>query len=370
MLEVLKTGIEIARNFRNPDGRRYAVIEGNQDCNRSCSYCDVPSHYNSENELTVAETNKTVDWLYDQGYRVLSYLGGESLAPAPFVTKEGKTFARHALEVVEHAKSKGMLVNITTNGDFIRPSQPTVIEALEKAGLDSLTFSLHSYTRPGLDHLLAASRLAAEHKIIPTIQTVMTSQTIDKLPGIAAKAAENGTLFSAGLVQTKGDGFSKEQDFSVIPTKKQQEKTFKALRALKSFGFVRNNRNYLKNASSFYLNNWYCDAEKDTFIKIGAGGKVNVCSRVETGIRIEDIVTLDDQDWRRNKRVGVANCGNCMYHCYYESENPNIVGDIPMIGVGIAIKSGRYSLAKRWGQTAAAISKRNVPDVDWSLSLS
>ncbi len=370
MLETLRTGLEVARNFRNPEGRRYAVIEGNQDCNRSCSYCDVPAHYDSERELTVEETNKTVDWLYDQGYRVLSYLGGESLAPAPFKTKEGKTFARHTLEVVQHAKNKGMLVNVTTNGDFISPKNPEVMEALQGAGLDSLTFSLHSFTKAGLDHLLAASRLAAEHKIIPTIQTVITSQTIDKLPRIAAKAAENGTLFSAGLVQTKGDGFAKEQDFSVIPTKEQQEKLFKALRALKSFGFVRNNRNYLRNAPDYYPNDWYCDAAKDTFIKIGAGGKVNVCSRVETGIRIEDIVTLDDQDWRENKRVGVANCGNCMYHCYYESENPDIIGDIPMIGVGIAIKSGNYALAKRWGQKAAELSKRQVPEVDWSLSLS
>lgn len=262
-----------------------------------------------------------------------------------------------------------MLVNVTTNGDFINPSQPEVIEALAKVGLDSLTFSLHTYTRAGLDHLLSASRLAARHRIIPTIQTVMTSQTVDKLPGIAAAAAKNGTLFSAGIIQTKGDGFSKEQDFSVIPTEEHQERTFRALRALKSFGFVRNNRNYLNHGTEFYPNNWHCDAEKDTFIKIGAGGKVNVCSQVETGIRIEDIATLDDQEWRDRKRIGVANCGNCLYHCYYESESPNIIGDIPMIGVGLAIKTGRHLLAERWGQTATTISRKQVPEVDWSLAL-
>ena len=98
MQEILRTGIEIAKNFRNPEGRRYAVIEGNQDCNRSCGYCDVPSHYNAERELTLAETCQAVDWLYGQGYRVLSYLGGESLAPAPFVTKEGNTLSRKSLE--------------------------------------------------------------------------------------------------------------------------------------------------------------------------------------------------------------------------------------------------------------------------------
>lgn len=365
MPERLRGYLELANQFVKPDGRRFAVIEGNEACNRACTYCAVPQHYNAETELTVDQTRQTVDWLYGQGYRMLSYLGGEPLVP--FRTSEGITFARHTLEVVKHAKSKGMLVNVTSNGDYVRPDKPELMEALRSAGLDSLTLSLHTYTQAGLSHLLDAARLAGRHRIIPTIQTVMTSQTADKLPAIAAQAAQAGALFSVGLVQTQGDGFSTKQEDSIIPFVEQQKRVFQALSVLKRHGFVRNNMNYLRDAPEYYPNNWVCDAERDTFIKIGVGGKVNICSSVETGIRIEDITTLDDNEWRERKQVGVSSCDGCMFHCYYEAQNPDILGDIPMIGVGLAIKSGAHSLVERWGQKAVASTMKSNRDVNWNI---
>lgn len=367
MKENAERYIDVYKQVRNPNGRRYVVIEGNQNCNRSCGYCNVPSYYNSETELTVGETFKTIDWLYDQDYRVLSYLGGEPLAP--FQTKEGISFAQHTLEIIKYGKQKRMFVNVTTNGDYINPAKPEIIKALKDAGLDTLTFSLHSYTRPGLQHLIEVSRLAAKYKLVPTIQAVMTSQTVDKLPGIAVRAAENGVLFAFGIVQTRGHSFAKPQDISVVPTQEQQEKTLHALGVLKTFGFVRNGRNYISDATKYYPNNWTCDAERDIFLRIGAGGKVNVCSQVETGLRVEDIVTLDSDVWREQKRAVVSNCGNCLYSCYYEAQNPDIVADIPTIAVGLAIKRGGASLVEKWGRTSSQMSRRLVPDVNWEVQL-
>lgn len=367
MKEVPGRYVDVYKQLRNPNGRRYVVIEGNQGCNRNCGYCNVPTHYNSEAELTVGETFKTIDWLYDQGYRVLSYLGGEPLAP--FQTKEGISFAQHTLEVVKYGKQKGMFVNITTNGDYINPARPNMIEALKDAGLDTLTFSLHTLTKPGLRHLTDVARVAAKNKLVPTILAVMTTQTADKLPGMAARVAENGILFDFGLVQTRGDIFAREQDISVIPTAEQQKRTLRALSALKTFGFVRGAKSYLRDAPKYYPNNWTCDAERDTFLKIGAGGKVNVCSQVDTGLRIEDIATLDSDTWREQKRAGVSNCGNCLFSCYYEAQNPDIIADIPTIAVGLVIKRGGASLVEKWGQIAVQASKRVVPDVNWELQL-
>ena len=365
MLERFGGYFGLARQFAKPNGRRLAVIEGNQDCNRGCSYCDVPRHYNPETELTVEQTRHAIDWLYDQGYRVLSYLGGEPLSP--FKTKEGITFARHTLEVVKHAKKKGMLVNVTTNGDYVSPQKPEVIEELGGAGLDSLTLALHTYTQAGLQHLEEVGQLAAEKRIIPTIQTVLTRETADMIPAIAADVVKNGVLFRTGIVQTQGDGFSRKQEDDIIPTVEQQSRIFDVLRRLKRYGFVINNLNYLHNAPDHYPNNWICDAQQDTFIKIGAGGKVNVCSGVETGIRIEDIVTLDDAQWRKRKEVGVSNCGGCMFHCYYEAENPSIIGDLPLVAVSLAIRSGRHALVERWGQKASAQVIRAMPNINWNL---
>lgn len=136
-------------------------------------------------------------------------------------------------------------------------------------------------------------------------------------------------MFSVGLVQTVGDGFSKEQDDSVIPTLEQQEKVFGVLRTLKIFGFTRNNANYLNDVLKYFPNNWTCNPERDTFVKIGAGGKLNVCSRVETDLAVFDVKDLSDPKWRTKRRDGVANCGSCFFNCYYEVENPNILGDVP-----------------------------------------
>lgn len=74
--ERLGAYVDLASQILKPDGHRFAVLEGNQDCNRSCSYCAVPKHYTPGTELTLKETNNVVDWLYWQGYRVLSYRGG------------------------------------------------------------------------------------------------------------------------------------------------------------------------------------------------------------------------------------------------------------------------------------------------------
>lgn len=367
MREALERYRDIYKQFRKPDGRRFVHIEGNQACNRSCDYCNVSPHYNRETELTVSETCQTIDWLYDQGYRVLSYLGGEPLAA--FSTKEGITFAQHTLEVAKYTKQKRMFFNLVTNCDYINPAKPDIVVALGDAGVDMITLSLHSYIKPGLQHLTDVARLAAKYKIVPCIQALMTNQTADKFPGIAAYAAENGILFAFGIVQTRGDSFAKQQDVNVIPTPEQQKRNLQALSVLKSFGLVRSGRKYLTDIPKYYPNDWTCDAGRDTFLAIGASGKVNVCHQVETGLRVKDIVTLDSDVWREQKRARVANCGNCLYSCYYEAQNPDIVGDIPTIAVGLAIKSGAASLVEKWGRFAAAMARKLEPDIDWSLNL-
>ncbi|PIS16087.1 hypothetical protein COT62_00230 [Candidatus Roizmanbacteria bacterium CG09_land_8_20_14_0_10_41_9] len=365
MSERFRGYLGLARQFVKPNGHRLAVIEGNQDCNRDCSYCEVPYHYNPDTELTVGQTQNAIDWLYSRGYRVLSYLGGEPFAP--FKTKEGISFTRHTLEVVEHAKRKGMLVNVTTNGDYLSSGRPEQMEELEAVGLDSLTLTLHSYTRAGLRHLIEVGQAAAEHRIIPTIQTIMTRDTSYKIPTIAVRAAKNGVLFRTGIVQTQGDGFSRKQNARVIPGVELQNYVFDFLRRLKRYGFVINNMNYLRHAPEHYPNSWICDPDQDPFVKIGAGGKVNVCSGVETGMQIGDFMTFDDDEWRDRKRRGVAGCKGCMFHCYYEAEHPDVFGDIPLAIVSLAIRSGRHALVKRWGQKASERVIRAMPGFYWGF---
>ncbi len=349
-----------------PDGHRIGILEGNQNCNRHCSYCAVPQYYNKATELTLDETFGAIDLLRNERFRLLSYLGGEPFAP--FRTKEGITFTDHTIEVVRYASERGMIVNVTTNGDYL-PKNLEVMRRLKEAGLDSLTLSLHTFTKSGLERLMLGAQMAAEQGVIPTIQTVMMRETAPLLPGIAAYVARQGVLFSTGIVQTEGDGFAAEQDDSVLPTREQVRTVFEALRDLKHSGFVRTGWTYLKEAEKYYPNSWKCNPKTDTFIKIGAGGKVNVCSRVETGLKVEDLVKtgLQDERWRAEKTVGVEECfreqDGCGYSCYQDAAgySRGLIHEIPTAVVMLAMKSGKTEMVKRWGRVATGRSERQNP---------
>lgn len=356
--------IELASQLANPSGRKYAVMEGNLDCNRRCSSCIVPQRYSKQQELTVEETCFTIDWLHSERYRFLSYLGGEPFAP--FKTKEGITFFEHTRRVVEYATKKGMIMNVTTNGDYVDSEE---INLLKQAGLSTLTYSLHSYTNEGFNHLIKTARLTAEAGILSEIQTVLTKDTAEKIPGVAAAAARNGLLFSVGLVQEKGGGFSNIPENSFLPSVDDQRKVFGALLRLKTFGFLVNTRDYLMHAPDFYPNNWTCDPERDSFIHIGAGaqGTVNVCCDVRTDLRIQDIGTLDSPIWREKKRDLVRNCGNCLFHCYFETQRSDWIGDAPTgVLVGL-IKTGHTEVVRRLGDMAVRLSQAREKNFTYEL---
>lgn len=351
------------RQFQQREGKRISVIEGNRACNRHCSYCAVPDQYNSEQELTTVETFQVIDWLYGQKYRLLSFLGGEPLAEFP--TKEGITFFEHTRQTVNYASNKGMVVNVTSNGDFLTADK---IQALKKAGLDTLSLSLHSYTTAGLDNLIRGAKLAAETGIIPVIHSVLTIETADKLPGIAARIAENGVLFGVCIAQTKGGEFSSANK-RLTPTPDQQKRVLKALLRLKTFGFVRNNRKYLSDAPSFYPDAWKCNPKIDPSIHIGAGGRVSVCTEIRTDLRVAEISSLGEQDWRDTKHTLVEKCEGCLYNCYYEAQNPDLIGDIPMTAVALLIRTGNSQLAEKWGRYAVTRIKQSDRNTDWGIKL-
>ncbi len=362
----MKELLQMAGNFLRPDTQRYAVLEGNRDCNRRCGYCNVPNQYSREIESSLEETLQKVDWLYNNGFRFFSYIGGETLAYKPFVTKEGLTFFDHTREVVKHAHNKGMVVGVVTNGDFVNER---MIQELSDVGLDSLTFSLHSLTRDQLNERVNLARATAEAKIVPAINVVLTTRSADVMPGIAAYTARNGIPFSFGLVQEKGGGFSRKNKSSILPTVEEQQKVFSALLRLKQFGFVRSGKSYMQHAADYYPNNWRCNSEKDSFIHLDAVGNVNVCSDVRTGIKVCELDLLTSDKWRDTKKILVNDCGNCLYQCFYDAENPDPIGHIPFAGVAMLIKTGNSGLAEKWGKFAVEVSRKLERDVNWELGI-
>lgn len=95
-----------------PHGKRFMVLQVDHACNRDCSYCGQEH----ADKTTLAQTFEQIDWIADQGYPIMSYIGGEPFMPT--LTPEGTPIYEHTLAAVRHAADKGMFVSITTNGDF------------------------------------------------------------------------------------------------------------------------------------------------------------------------------------------------------------------------------------------------------------
>lgn len=357
MKELLKKSSTLKR-YLGKNTNRYVCLETNRDCNRRCPECMVPKSYDKESESTLAETKNQIDWLYKEGFRLLSYVGGEPLAP--FKTKEGITFLEHTLGAVQHASKRGMIVSVTTNGDYVNEG---VVKLLKSAGLDSLTFSLHSFGEKELTRLIDEARMTAKIGIVPTIHALLTSKNADILPDIAFRVAENGILFSTAIIQEKGKGFSAIPEQSQMPTVEQAKKTFNSLLKLKSYGFVLTDRNYLMDAPSYIENPWKCNPKKDYFIHIG-GGYLNVCAESRTDIKTTD-TNLSDTKWRERKQELVRNCEGCNYQCWREAEKPNLITSIPTLAIMGLIKSGRARTAERLGKFAVQRIRNSTSKIQY-----
>src|SRR6266404_3111888 len=77
-------------------------------CNLDCWYCW--SYNNKVKGMTEDVARRSIDWLHDDGCRVLALMGGEPLLRPEFIHK-----------VVCYAAKKGFWVYIATNGRLLRP---------------------------------------------------------------------------------------------------------------------------------------------------------------------------------------------------------------------------------------------------------
>lgn len=333
------------KKWVTPEGHRYAAIEMHTLCNRSCSHCAVPGR---NAQLGTKGVRRALDLVSTEDIQFVTLLAGE---PILYIkTEEGITVFQHTLESIDYAKNKGMLVGISTNGDYF--TQKTA-DDLKQAGLNWITLSYHTETKQALDHLIRCGQMAADRGIVPMIHFLITNQNAVNLPELATYAAKNGLLINATVVQEKGDSFSVRPEISLIPSLEQQVMVYRALDRLRAYGFARINRKLLLENSKWYPNKWKCNPEEDYFVHIGAEGTLNICEEARTGLNIFDIDDLKDPRWREQKRALVEKCTGCLYRCYFESERPNIIGDMPAAIVMALIKIGKANLVRAWGKVAA-----------------
>ena len=87
-------------------------------CNLSCFYCYAEDILNKKDvpEFSLEDLKDIIDQVYESGCRWINILGGEPL------------LRNDIEEIIDYMKQKGMLVEMTTNGYFIKKR----ISALKK----------------------------------------------------------------------------------------------------------------------------------------------------------------------------------------------------------------------------------------------
>jgi MoaA/NifB/PqqE/SkfB family radical SAM enzyme len=119
-------------------------------CNLDCWYCW--SFNNQVKGMTEDVARRSIDWLHDQGCRVIGLMGGEPLLRPDFAHK-----------VVYYAAKKGFWVYVGTNGRLLRPE---VADRLGDAGVAVYNFALDSWDeKPGLPKALVPVRKNLEYLI-------------------------------------------------------------------------------------------------------------------------------------------------------------------------------------------------------------
>ena len=124
----------------------YLFIE--YKCNLDCWYCW--SYNNTVKGMTEDVARRSIDWLHDNGCRVLALMGGEPLLRPDFVHR-----------VVNYAAKKGFWVYIATNGRLLKPD---FADRLGDAGASAFNFALDSWDlQPSLPKALVPARRNLEH---------------------------------------------------------------------------------------------------------------------------------------------------------------------------------------------------------------
>lgn len=111
-----------------------AIVYITQRCNLSCVFCleDDPT-WRGYADPETDDVRATIDRLYDEGARHITFMGGETL------------FRKDLSSILEHARARGFTrLGVTTNGSAL--SKPGAIARLRDAGLQFIELSIPAHT--------------------------------------------------------------------------------------------------------------------------------------------------------------------------------------------------------------------------------
>lgn len=151
----------------------YVAWEITHRCNAACMHCYSASgpQVNRQSELPLTDALQVIDKLADAGVLILAFSGGEPL------------MYRHWAELIQHAVSRGLIVNVGSNGAAITRENA---RRLRELGVKSVTISLDSHDAKVHDHFrqcegLFEKAVTAIHRLVNEGVRVVVGFTPTKL---------------------------------------------------------------------------------------------------------------------------------------------------------------------------------------------
>lgn len=285
-------------------------------CQLRCTFCyaSAPTRGRHGAQMTTQQLKMVIDKIVDQAHvPTLSFTGGEP------------TMHRDVLHLIAYARSRGLRVNLITNG--IRSARRTFAEQLAEAGLHSAQVSLESghpaihdaiVQRPGAFHrTIAGIRNLKAVGIHTHTNTTITRNNVDSLPHLIDLLADMGQEYlSMNMVIRTGEAVGKTDiDYRSIGEILLRLKAHAEARGMR-FVWYSPLPYCLFNTIANGLGGQSCSAA-DGLLSIAPDGQVLPCSSFERGIGnllTEDFTTIWNSPaarYWRNKQFTPPGCKGC-----------------------------------------------------------
>jgi len=326
----------------------------NNACNAGCDFCSFGLDRLARGDwrfVEVGEARRAIDVLARHAVRYLVLTGGE-----PMLHPE-------LLEIVRHAKGRGMVVILVTNGSRLNERR---IEALAAAGVSSVIISIdapsaavHETNRhlPGVcDKIREANRIFHD-KRIQTTASVTMSRLIDDyrlLPPFLRELGFTNVTFSYPLTTLSSSFLSHADSGLVTYTPEELIAAFDAVKSIKGEIQVANPTASIEEMQRFLR------GEPQRFECLGGYKYFYLdwdlalwrCHHWE-----EPICSIFDFDEERRVRDG---CTRCMIDCYRDASVMQHIAVSVSDAIGLARDGAWRAAATELFQRANAASLASV----------
>jgi radical SAM protein with 4Fe4S-binding SPASM domain len=201
-------------------GRRYPLggtLELTERCNLACVHCYINQPATGQaaraRELTAAQVSKILDQMADAGCLFLLFTGGEVLLRPDFP------------EIYRHAKQRGMLVSIFTNGTLLTPriadmlaaSRPFSVE-ITLYGATPRTYERVTQVPGSYARCRRGIELLLQRGLPLILKAVLVTTNRHELPDMRAIAEQLGVKFRYdGMLWPRLDGGQQPFDYRLSP---------------------------------------------------------------------------------------------------------------------------------------------------------